>query len=283
LHYAVLFAGMSFRRHVNGLEFCYRALVDYRGFATENIQVLNYDGSLRAFGDSQSGPPGKWPGDGTAYRMVVNGAGSREAFQQALGAIGAKLTPEDQIFINTTGHGGHHGGARGPDLITYPYGQRYKRGDFCADLATLPRHRSLVVLMTQCFSGGFNQAVIDASRAESTFIASATTETRPSFAADDLNWDSFQRNWIAGLAGHDVDGAALSSPAALVTDGRISVGDAFRYASTCSARNLYDSPEFAARPESACATTLCEETTPAEAALATTMPLVERSLPRDPG
>jgi hypothetical protein len=252
LHYAVLFAGMSFRRHVNGLEFCYRALVDYRGFATQNIQVLNYDGSLRAFGDSQSGPPGKWPGDGTAYRMVVNGAGSREAFQQALGAIGAKLTPEDQIFINTTGHGGHHGGARGPDLITHPYGQRYKRSDFCADLATLPRHRSLVVLMTQCFSGGFNQAVIDASRAESTFIASATTETRPSFAADDLNWDSFQRNWVAGLAGRDVDGTAIRGN----VGGRISVADAFRYATTCPARSLYDSPEFAARPASAGTLTL---------------------------
>jgi hypothetical protein len=244
---------MSFRRHVNGLEFCYRTLVDRLGFPTENIHVLNYDGSLRAFGDSDGGACGVWPGDGTAYRMRVTAEGSREAFQRALATIGAKLTADDQIFINTTGHGGHHGEGWGPDLITYPHCRRYERGEFCADLATLPQHRCLVVLMAQCFSGGFNQAVTDASRAESTFIAAATSEVRPSFMAlDDVNWDSFQRNWIAGLAGHDVDGTVIERGA----EGPMSVADAFRYATTCPARSLYDSPEFAAQPAGAGALTL---------------------------
>jgi hypothetical protein len=257
LRYAILFSGMSFRRHVNGLEFCYRTLVERLGFGAENVCVLNYDGSLRAYGDPDDPSCALWPGDGTPYRMVVNAEGSRAAFQHALGTVGAKLTADDQLFINTTGHGGHHGHERGPDLITHPHCQRYERGDFCADLAALPPHRSLVVLMSQCFSGGFNQAVIDASPAESTFIAAATSETRPSFMAlDDVNWDSFQRNWIAGLAGHDVDGSVLSGPAASVTDGRISVGEAFRYANTCPARSLYDSPQFAARPTSAGTLTL---------------------------
>jgi hypothetical protein len=256
VRYAILFSGMSFRRHVNGLELCYRALVDELGFATENIHVLNYDGSLRAFGDSDAESCGTWPGDGTAYRMVVNAEGSREAFQQVLGTMSRKLTADDQLFINTTGHGGHHGDEQGPDLITYPHCQRYKRSEFCADLATLPPHRSLVVLMAQCFSGGFNQAVINASRAQATFIAASASETRPSFMAlDDVNWDSFQRNWIAGLTGREVDGTA--APGHSGSDaGPISVGDAFAYASTCPRRSLYDSPEFAARPASAGALTL---------------------------
>jgi hypothetical protein len=254
---------MSFRRHVNGLEFCYRTLVDRLGFATENIHVLNYDGSLRAFGDPESGSWGVWPGDGTAYRMRVSAEGNREAFQQALAKIGAKLTANDQLFINTTGHGGHHGEGWGPDLITYPHCRRFERHEFCAPLAELPPHRALVVLMAQCFSGGFNQAVIDASRAESTFIAAATSETRPSFMApDDVNWDSFQRNWIAGLAGHDVDGTVIASSARE----HISVADAFRYATTCPARSLYDSPEFAAWPSSAGDLTLRDDLTPVSAA-----------------
>jgi len=259
LRYAILFSGMSFRRHVNGLEFCYRTLVDCLGFATESIYVLNYDGSLRAFGDPEGASSGMWPGDGTAYRMVVNAAGSREAFQQVLGAIGANLTADDQLFINTTGHGGHHGDGRGPDLITYPHCQRYKRSDFCADLATLPPHRALVVLMAQCFSGGFNQAVLEASPAEATFIAAAASETRPSLMAlNDMKWDSFQRNWIAGLAGRDVDGTPLPDHPGPV-NGRISVGDAFTYANNCPPRSPYDSPEFAARPASAVALTLGQD------------------------
>ncbi len=150
---------------------------------------------------------------------------------------------------------------RGPDLIAYPHCQRYKRQQFCADLATLPPHRSLVVLMAQCFSGGFNQAVLEASRAESTFIASATSETRQSFMTlDDGNWDSFQRNWLAALAGRDVDGSAISGLHG--GDGKMSVRDALRYACSCATSNPYDSPEFAARPASAGEMTLGEVTTP---------------------
>jgi hypothetical protein len=262
LRYAILFSGMSFRRHVNGLEFCYRTLVDHLGFATDNIRVLNYDGSLRAFGDEGGESRAVWPGDGTPYRMVVNAEGSRAAFRQALGAIGGKLTAGDQLFINTTGHGGHHGHGRGPDLITYPYCERFRCRDFCADLATLPPHRSLVVLMAQCFSGGFNQAVIDASRAASTFIASATAQTRQSFMSfEDRNWDSFQRNWIAALAGNDVDGAPIEANPGPAKRERITMREAFRYASTCRGTNPYDSPEFAASPDSAGDMTLGEDTT----------------------
>jgi hypothetical protein len=267
LRYAILFSGMSFRRHVNGLEFCYRTLVDHLGFASDNIRVLNYDGSLRAFGDPEGEPSGVWPGDGTPYRMVVNAEGSRAAFRQELGAIGAKLTAGDQLFINTTGHGGHHGHGRGPDLVTYPYCERYRCRDFCADLATLPPHRSLVVLMAQCFSGGFNQAVVDASRAASTFIAAATSETQQSFMSfEDRNWDSFQRNWIAGLAGHDVDGTSIATHADPTRQRRISVREAFAYASTCPAASPFDSPEYAARPDSAGEITLSEDTVAAQVA-----------------
>jgi hypothetical protein len=267
LRYAILFSGMSFRRHVNGLEFCYRTLVDHLGFAIDDIRVLNYDGSLRAFGDEGGESCGVWPGDGTPYRMVVNDEGTREAFRQALRAIGEKLTAGDQLFINTTGHGGHHGHGRGPDLITYPYCQRFRCRDFCADLATLPPCRSLVVLMAQCFSGGFNQPVIDASRAASTFIASATAQTRQSFMSfEDRNWDSFQRNWLAALARRDVDGTVIEANPGRAKRARTTVGEAFSYASTCPARNPYDSPEFAASPDSAAEMMLGEETTDVSAA-----------------
>jgi Peptidase C13 family len=267
LRYAILFSGMSFRRHVNGLEFCYRTLVDQLGFATDHIRVLNYDGSLRAFGDPEGEPSEVWPGDGTPYRMVVNAEGSRTAFREALGAIGEKLTASDQLFINTTGHGGHHGHGRGPDLITYPYCERFKCRDLCAELARMPPHRSLVVLMAQCFSGGFNHAVLEASRAASTFIASATSETRQSFMSfEDRHWDSFQRNWIAALGAHDVNGAAIGIDADRTGAGRISVRAAFEYASGCPARSPYDSPECAARPETAGEMTLSEDVLAAQVA-----------------
>jgi len=193
--------------------------------------------------------------------MKVTGEGSREGFRSALKVVGSKLGTDDQVFINTTGSGGNHGNGHGPDLIVFPNASRYRCRDFCADLATLPHHRSLVVLMAQCFSGGFNQAVLDASRATSTFIASAATESNPSFTLpDDLNWDSFQRNFIAALGGYDVDGAANSHTLNCGAPRWVTVGQAFEYAVTAPVRSPYDSPEYAARPDSAANMTLGKET-----------------------
>jgi len=71
--------------------------------------------------------------------MVVNAEGSREAFSTRAGAIGEKLTLSDQLFINTTGHGGHHGHGRGPDLVTLSSLRALQVSHFCADLATCRR------------------------------------------------------------------------------------------------------------------------------------------------
>jgi hypothetical protein len=244
LRYAILFSGMSFRRHVNNLEFCYRTLVDHLGFAVANIHVLNYDGSLRAFGDPEEEPVGLWPGNDTPYRMVVNAEGSCSAFRAALVNLGTKVCPDDDVFINTTGHGGHHGEGYAPDLLTYPYSKRYNCRDFCADLATLPRHRSMMVLMSQCFGGGFNESIIASSPAAQTFVASATSETGQSFMSlDDGNWDAFQRNCVAALGGYDVDGSTLD----IVRDigaSSLDLRNAFTYAATCAGRSPYDSPHF---------------------------------------
>src|SRR5258707_14050432 len=109
MRHAILFSGMSFKRHVNGLELCYRTLVDQLGFAAEAIHVLNYDGTLQCFSDSEDEPVGVWPGDGTGYRLVVEGEGNRKALQRTLRAVAACLNPDDQLFINITGHGGHRG------------------------------------------------------------------------------------------------------------------------------------------------------------------------------
>jgi hypothetical protein len=229
--------------------------MDRLGFDASCIHVMNYDGSLRAFGDPEGEPVGVWPGDGTPYRMVVNAEGSRSAFRGALDAVGEKLTSKDQLFINTMGHGGHHGSGYAPDLLTFPYSERYNCREFCADLASLPPHGSLVVLMAQCFSGGFNQAIVESSPAASTFVASATSETRQSFMSfTDSNWDSFQRNWLAGLSGRDVDGIPIN--ASIGEQHTRTVLEAFTYAITCSGKNPYDSPEFLSRPCAASEITL---------------------------
>jgi hypothetical protein len=224
---------MSFRRHVNGLELCYRTLVDRLGFEPGHIRILNYDGSRGAFGDPETGGDPDttpvWPGDDTPCRMPVSGPGNRGAFQKALGEL--ELTAEDDLFINTMGHGADFGGPDGPDLFTYPRSQRYRRDQFCADLTTLAPHRSLTILMAQCFSGGLIRALLAASPAVATYVATAAGAGQRSFR--DLRqpqWDSFQLNWITAIANN------------------VTLHEAFQYATRPDIVHPHDTPQSAAQP-----------------------------------
>ncbi len=260
MRYAILFSGMTQRRNLNGLEFCYRILVERFGFQPDCIYVLNYNGTLQTTDD----PPNEdadhlvWPGDGTPHRIRITGQGSRAAFREVLQTLREKMTEDDLLFINTTGHGGNYGDGRGSYLVTYPRRDRFWATDFCSDLTELPAHRSLVVLMAQCFSADFTQAVVRSSRARRTYIASASS--RSSYAmAHDPNWDAFERNWLAALAQRDVDGMIISQAANTAGQRNVSVAEAFHYAANGPNRHVRDLPIFTAEPESAGEITLREE------------------------
>jgi hypothetical protein len=253
VRYAILFSGMTSRRHLNGLEFCYRTLVEHFGFEPANIEVLSYDGTLRTVdAPPQERPDALWPGNGTPHRLQVSGTGSREAFVAALGRLKHKLQADDLLFVNTVGHGGNYADGRGPQLVVHPFRDRYPVREFCSDLSELPPHRALLVLMSQCYAGGFRQPIVAASPAKMTFIASASHELGFSHAmSDDGNWDSFQRNWLAGVSGRDVDGSRLAHHPPGDRNVRVSVRDAFDYANDPRVRHADDTPEFAASPECA--------------------------------
>jgi len=249
MRYAILFSGMTHRRHLNGLEFCYRTLLDRRGFEPHNVFAFSYDGSLRTV-DGRTGDPASepWPGDRTPFRMRFAGPGTPRALQRALAQLEQQLEPADELFIHTSGHGGNHGDGRGPQLVVYPHWQRYQSREFYGDLARLPRHRTLVVMMSQCYSGGFREGVLAASRAENTcFVAAASALTASHAMADDNDWDGFSRHWIAAWGGYDIDGSRITfTPAAGAEEPLLTpVRQAFDYASDPSCKEPLDQPVFA--------------------------------------
>ena len=234
--YAILYAGMSNLRHLNDLEFCYRMLVDRYGFHQNNIYVLNYDGTLNAWDIA----PTVWPGDGTAYRIKVTGQGNRAAFQAAFNNLKTKLKSHDLLFIHTNNHGD---GMQGPVFMCqFPNFARYFATDFALDLGGLPKYRSLIVMMEQCGSGGFNAPVLAASTAADSSIASACLVNQSSFASPDGHWDSFARDWIAAEIGHDPYGAALAFNPDTNHNGVIEAEEAFNYA--LAVQNPLDSPNY---------------------------------------
>ena len=114
--------------------------------------------------------------------------------------------------------------------------------DFCNDLKVLPKFKSLIVMMEQCNSGGFNAPVLAASPATNSSIASAAIATQSSWASPDGNWDSFARDWIAAQIGHQPNGGALASNPDTDMDGVIEAEEAFNYA--LAVQNPSDSPNY---------------------------------------
>lgn len=235
--YAILFAGMSNRRHINDIEFLYRTLVDIYAFPTQNIQVLTYDGTL----NTQDGIQTNWPGDGSAYRMQITGRGDQAGLEAAIDQVKSKLKSQDMLLIHTNNHGGYDGPGQSY-LCTYPNWGRYYASDFGNKLAQLPAFRALIVMMEQCHSGGFNNYVINNSTADATSIASAAVETASSYVSADGNWDPFARDWIAAQAGHTATGGALNSNPDVNGDGKIQAIEAYNYA--VSVQDPLDTPNY---------------------------------------
>jgi hypothetical protein len=241
--YAILFAGMSNKRHLNDMEFLYRTLVDNYGMDKKNIQALSYDGTL----NTQDGVQTHWPGDGTPYRIKITGQGTRAALETALDNVKGKLKSLDQLLIHTNNHGGWDGVSGSAYLCTYPSWSTYYNADFSTKLGTLPKYRNLIVMMEQCHAGGFNASVLAKSTASATSIASAATEPNNSYVSADGNWDPFARDWVAAQAGHTPFGTALAFNPDTDADGRIEAEEAFAYAN--AVRDPLDSPNFSESSE----------------------------------
>ena len=226
--YAILLCGAPSARHLNDLEFCYRMLRQGHGFEAANIFILNHDGTL----NTVDGPaPQVWPGDGSPYTLKVTHPGTVDAFRSVLHDLARPntgLQEDDLLFIHTNGHG--DGIERVAYLETWR-GPLYMAPQFARDLRSLPRYQSLLVMMQQCYSGGFNRLIVDASTARRTSVASAATDSSESHAAPgEPEWNAFARAWIGAQMGHDVDGRALPTRVSTRADGLVEAGAAYRYA-----------------------------------------------------
>jgi hypothetical protein len=236
--YAILFSGMTNKRHLNDMEFLYRTLVDTYAFNQNHIYVLNYDGTR----NTQDGVQAKWPGDDTAYRINVTGEGTQEGFEDAIDDLKSRIKRRDLLLIHSNNHGGYDGTPGTANLCTYPDWDGYYASDFANKVGELPAFHQLIVMMEQCHAGGFNSPIISQSTADATSVASAATEPNNSYVTADGNWDPFARDWISAMADLDPFGTALASDPDTDGDGGIEAEEAYDYAN--SVKDPRDTPNY---------------------------------------
>jgi hypothetical protein len=157
--------------------------------------------------------------------MKIDAPGTRDQLLKAIAAVGEKLGPNDNLLLHTSNHGNTYGGeyyivssdVEGPDTAST---------DLAGALNALPRFSSLMVMMQQCFSGGFIQPILDASPAECTSVATAVPADETSDGGEPF--DPFACYWISAMANADPYGSPVDADAN--GDGEVSAIEAFNYA-----------------------------------------------------
>jgi hypothetical protein len=199
--------------------------------------VLNYDGTLdynNANWQRVPPPVGNWPGDNTPYQMKINGAGTKEALIAAIGAVGKKLRPTDNLLLHTNNHGSN---SPGVSLISYS-GDDTTPTDLANAIKGLPKFNALMVMMEQCFSGGFIDPIVQASPATCTSVATAVDANHVS--AGGPEYDPFALQWICAMAKANPDGSALMPSPMANLEGQVTAWDAFAYAKATDPATIDD-------------------------------------------
>jgi hypothetical protein len=241
--FAILFGGNMEVQHLNNLELTYRTLVDDFGFADANIFRLIHDGTRGAHGvgpyiDFDTGSIRTWPGSTPAstFRITPTGQGTKQAFQDTLKQLDQMhhVTSNDLLFIHTECHGAREI-LQGDDrvyLCAFPSlggagSDQYHAYELGEDLSPL-QCGQLLVLMNQCYGGGFQLPVVNATKA-ATYIACAADASSLAWATlPDLEWNEFSMHWLEAQRRKTLGGAAVNVDGD--GDGKIEASEAFSHA-----------------------------------------------------
>ena len=230
--YAILFSGASNGRHVNDLEFLYRTLVDVYGYDPADIYILNYDGTLNYNQlPWESAPSDGFAPDGSPWRMDLDsrivGQGTRTDFQKVIDDLRSRIQRWDCLLIHTNNHGGYDYNKNDGFLCAFG-DSRFYATDFAADLATLPKFNTLLVVMEQCHAGSFSQPIMNNSPATNTVFQAAVPWNEGS--AGGWPFDPWIEMWISAMAGVHGDGSPLAISPDDNLDSLISAWEAYDYA-----------------------------------------------------
>lgn len=179
----------------------------------------------------------------TQYRPHVIphlwGASGRQSIGKWFDTIGTKLQDDDRLFIYFTGHGGH---GQGKPPINQTLAMWNEDGmpvkEFSGLLDKLPAKVRVVLIMVQCFSGGFADVLYtdaDANKPLSPrnrcgFFATIPTRTAAGCTSDvdEENYREYSTYFWAALYGQKRSGEKIEKPD-FDHDGKISLAEAHAY------------------------------------------------------
>lgn len=207
--YALLYSGgwrvdKAYFRYWNDLSYMYLILL-LNGYPPDNIYVVYKDGV-----GEDTNTPVDYPATQTSMETV---------FQN----LNQTLTADDKFFFFTTNHGGSSG------LTTYwpNGGDQYLNTTEVAGWLDSITCDHMIIVMEQCWSGQFIQAISASNRV----IMTACDDGESSYACDtEGQWDEYVYHFMSALIGTKLPGGIGDAWADFNNDGKISMREAHLYA-----------------------------------------------------
>ena len=166
------------------------------------------------------------------------GASGRQSIGRWFDTIGSKLPDGDRLFIYYTGHGGRGRQGRNTTLAMWREADM-PVSEFVKLLDQLPPKVSVVLIMVQCYGGGFADVLFnDADPAKGLsprnrcgFFATSPDRVAAGCTADvdEENYREYSTYFWAALYGRTRGGEAVPPPD-FDADGRVSLAEAHAYA-----------------------------------------------------
>ena len=236
--YAVIIDGGQYStlnhvRYWNNCAAMYSALTYCYGYKDENIYVIMSDGTSpeddRFLFDDLDSSPLDLDGDGDDDVMY---AATKTNITAVFNELSEKLTPNDHLFIYTTGHGQPNPNG-GVDMWLWE--ELISATEFACEVNKV-NAKTINIMMQQCFSGGFIPVLSQNGRV----ITTACAADEVAWSKETLTYDEFTYYWVSAVAGHTPDGSIVNAD--YNNDGYVSMKEAFNYAEAADIKD--ETPQY---------------------------------------
>ncbi len=167
----------------------------------------------------------------------VRGASSRATVERWFQEVGSKLLASDRLFIYFTGHGGKTDDAHNTVLHLWN-NEKLNVREFTGLLDRVPTEVPVVMVMVQCYSGGFANAIFNEGQsAKGTTVANrcgffATVQDRTAAGCTsdiaEENYKEYSSYFWSAIRGKTRTGQPVPLPD-IDIDGRVSLSEAHAY------------------------------------------------------
>lgn len=277
--YAVILSGGMNKtandvRYWNDCSFIYQTLRNRYGIPKKNIKVIMADGTDPADdmtygnGEYQSSPL-DLDDDGVAD---IEYSATKENVTKVIREMASSMKDEDHLFIYVIDHGGYDPQKKQSYICLWGDDRLYP--DELNDCLSTGDAGYVTVLMGQCYSGGF----VNALKGNNRIIATACAEDELSYACEDLPFDEFVYRWTSALNGYDAFENKVTATGDTLPDGSlkpVTMVKAYEYARS---QDIYTDGKFKYAEETPCLSYL-QGSTAEDLAMDTIPPTVYLCIP----